>query len=361
MPGFYDANTISAISGEALEMYRFVKFSSSTVVYADALDEDFIGVTLRKVGSGEYVPIKVINAAGTFPAVAAGTFSANAILYLADDGKVDDSTGGGSIKVGIAGKAATTAGDVVTVLLTPWSQIVDTTVTSLTAGENLAVNRLVKLSGGKAVYADAADADFIGWTTAAALNNAAVQVKLINAPGLHTGVATAAFATHALLYVANDGKVDDSGTYAIGYALTAAADADVTVTYLPQPWAEPIDNTIVTFTAGEALAIHRNVKLSGGKAVYADDTDEDFVGYTLAAADNDASVRVKLANSPGLHTGISAAAYSAHALLYLAADGKVDDSGTIAIGVAYDAAGAGDATVTYIPTPWPELMLKTDA
>src|SRR5574343_27922 len=69
-----------------------------------------------------------------------------------------------------------------------------------------------------------------------------------------------------------------------------------------------------SFTAGEALAAFRRVKLSTTSAVYADQADTgNFIGFTLAAG----------------------------ASLYAADDGKVSDTASgAAIGVAMEAAGA---------------------
>jgi len=81
---------ITREAGEALAIYRRVKINSSNKwVYADANDIPH-GVTLQSAASGENCAAQPVNATGTVLVTAAGAFSALALLYGADDGKVDD-------------------------------------------------------------------------------------------------------------------------------------------------------------------------------------------------------------------------------------------------------------------------------
>ncbi len=110
---------ITLIAGEVLEPFRRVKLSSTgrTVVYADQADSDgYIGVTNAEGASAIGDPVAVIlrEGAETIKMVAADSFSANATLYAANDGKVSDSVSGNPI--GTALDAATAAGDIVEVL-----------------------------------------------------------------------------------------------------------------------------------------------------------------------------------------------------------------------------------------------------
>lgn len=116
----YDATTFTGLAGEALEQFRLVKLSSGELVYADSTDTGVIGVTQKACADAERVSVKTILGNGTQLGVAAGTFSDSAALYLANDGKIDDS---GTIIIGYALKAATTAGDVVPYIVSPWPEL----------------------------------------------------------------------------------------------------------------------------------------------------------------------------------------------------------------------------------------------
>ena len=105
-----EGNIKTFISGEALAVYRRVKISGSTVVYADA-GEPWIGTTIEAVAITKPVGIRLRTAAGTRKVSAAGTFSAGAELYGADDGQVDDAAAGQMF--GIAIEAATAADDII--------------------------------------------------------------------------------------------------------------------------------------------------------------------------------------------------------------------------------------------------------
>src|SRR5574343_1415052 len=97
-----------------------------------------------------------------------------------------------------------------------------------------------------------------------------------------------------------------------------------------------------SFTAGEALAAFRRVKLSTTSAVYADQADTgNFIGFTLAAAASGEQVAVALKTAGQSFKAVAADSFSAGATLYAADDGKVSDTASgAAIGVAMEAAGA---------------------
>ena len=109
----YTDNRLSVEAGEALVKYRRVKKSGATVVYADA-GEDAIGVTMKNVASGDMAEVKLFNDGGTFPIEAAGAITANAAVYGAADGKIDDTVAGE--KVGTANEAASASGNVIEVI-----------------------------------------------------------------------------------------------------------------------------------------------------------------------------------------------------------------------------------------------------
>ena len=104
------------IAGEALEAYRRVKLASAvgdTVVYADA-GEEFIGITAAAADLNERVTVNLRSASRTYKVTAAGAFAAGAVLYGANDGKVDDAVSGTA--QGTALEAATSDGEIVEAL-----------------------------------------------------------------------------------------------------------------------------------------------------------------------------------------------------------------------------------------------------
>ena len=109
----YTENGKTFVAGEALAKFRRVKLSSSTVVYADA-GEDSIGVTMENAASGAPVQVKLWNDGGTFLVESAGAITAEADVYGANDGKIDDAVSGE--KQGIAVEAATGSGQYIEIL-----------------------------------------------------------------------------------------------------------------------------------------------------------------------------------------------------------------------------------------------------
>ena len=100
--------------------------------------------------------------------------------------------------------------------------------------------------------------------------------------------------------------------------------------------------------SGEALAIYRRVKLSSGKAVYAD-AGEDSIGVTMHAANDASAVNIKLWNDSGTFPVTAAGTFAIDATLYGAADGKVDDVVLGSqVGVASEAATAAADVIEMI-------------
>jgi len=103
----------------------------------------------------------------------------------------------------------------------------------------------------------------------------------------------------------------------------------------------------LTFTAGEALAQYRRVKLKSGSTTvplqveYAD-ANEKSIGYTETAAASGALVAIRPHNATGNRIATASEALAALATIYGAADGKVSDTSTTAalVGVALEAATA---------------------
>lgn len=109
---------------------------------------------------------------------------------------------------------------------------------------------------------------------------------------------------------------------------------------------------VKTFTAGEALAAARRVKLTAGTAEqveYADAAD-DFVGVTLAAAASGSPVAVKLKNAPGTVEIEAAGVITVNNTIYGAADGKVSmaSTGNDKFGKSLEAASGDGAVIESI-------------
>lgn len=110
---------------------------------------------------------------------------------------------------------------------------------------------------------------------------------------------------------------------------------------------------IVTFTAGEALAEKRRVKIKNGTTTsppeveYAD-AGEQHIGVTEYDVASGGLVAIKLRYTDGTHEITAAGAFAVDATLYGANDGKVDDAASgSAIGKAVEAATAdGDIIET---------------
>lgn len=116
-----------------------------------------------------------------------------------------------------------------------------------------------------------------------------------------------------------------------------------------------VQNGMVAFTAGEALAAYRRVKRSSGSGssvVYAD-ANEACIGVTQAAAASGESVTVRLLSDAGTFKVTAAGAFSVGDKLFPAADGKVDDDNTAggpAEFVALEAASGDASIIEALPT-----------
>ena len=110
-----------------------------------------------------------------------------------------------------------------------------------------------------------------------------------------------------------------------------------------------------SYTAGEALAINRRVKIDSGtvttppEVVYADAGDQ-HIGVTERAAGSGETVSVKLRNFPGTQEVVAADSFAIGATLYGANDGMVSDSSSgSAIGIAHEAATALNDVIEMVP------------
>lgn len=115
------------------------------------------------------------------------------------------------------------------------------------------------------------------------------------------------------------------------------------------------EGPIKTFVASGALAQYRRVKLdSNGELAYAGAADTDCIGITTRPAfAQGEKIGVWLLTSQGSYP-VTAAAQTTSRTLYAAANGKVDDSGTVLHGTALGEtglAGAADDVLEAIVSP----------
>lgn len=116
MPSYVDGNTRTFPVGAAIGANIRVKISSGVLAVAGATDQD-IGVTENETfAAGETVAVRLLSAAGTHKAVAAGAIAANAKVHGAADGEVNDTQATGSFLRGIAVTAATADQDVIEII-----------------------------------------------------------------------------------------------------------------------------------------------------------------------------------------------------------------------------------------------------
>lgn len=116
---------------------------------------------------------------------------------------------------------------------------------------------------------------------------------------------------------------------------------------------QKIDGNTRTFTVGAALAAYRRVRLSAGVLAYAGASDVDSVGVTTRETfASGETVAVDLHSKAGTVEVEAAGAFSVGATLYAAANGRVDDSGTVIVGIALAAASGAGSVI--------EVMLAKD-
>ena len=104
------------------------------------------------------------------------------------------------------------------------SQQLNGHVLTLRAAADLAEDRLVALdANGEAVYtaADTANTAIVGKTRTNCLDGDLIGIETRGTRGTMKLTAAAAIAAEATVYLAADGKVDDTGTIAVGTALHA--------------------------------------------------------------------------------------------------------------------------------------------
>jgi hypothetical protein len=109
-----------------------------------------------------------------------------------------------------------------------------------------------------------------------------------------------------------------------------------------------------TFVAGEALEMHRRVKLNPGATTVVYSDAEDWIGVTEGseAVANGAQVLVRMKTHPGTFKLTCSAAVAAGAAVYGTADGKIDDawgSNAQLVGRALEAGSGDGAKIEVMP------------
>jgi hypothetical protein len=99
--------------------------------------------------------------------------------------------------------------------------------------------------------------------------------------------------------------------------------------------------------AGEALPIARLVRIDATAGfMLADASDTDAYGVTLAACNSGDAPQVwPLSRGGHVMQCTSASAFAVRVILFQANDGKVDDAGTVRVGVALAAAAGANEVV----------------
>jgi len=105
---WFDAGYVPFTASGTVTKHNLVKLSAASTVAQCGAGEAAIGVAMDTVATTLEVKVKLFNAAGTFPCIAAGAIAAGAAVYTAADGKVDDNQTGTGAILGIA-KAASAA------------------------------------------------------------------------------------------------------------------------------------------------------------------------------------------------------------------------------------------------------------
>lgn len=223
-------------------------------------------------------------------------------------------------------------------------------VISIPSGENLAIYRRVRieLSTGKAVYADASDADCVGFalrptdTTVKGKDVASIQMLYA---GISYAIAGEAITKGKQISAADDGKVKDcsAGETAVGVALEAAsADGDqIRVIYFKQTGTGRRAGS--TLTATTTLTAEQS-----GSRFYLSSATEFATTLPAAAAGLEFEFVVSAAPSGASYTIVTASSanvINGHVLssdLNAASDGDLETSGGDTITLVDSKAVAGD-------------------
>jgi hypothetical protein len=117
MPTRNDSGTRTFTTATAIAAGLLVKLDSDEDVSIAAVSEQAIGVMRdESFAAGDAHAVDLLTKPGTVICIAAGAFSAGAIVYGRNGGKVDDTSADSAIAFGKAVTAATADGDEVEVM-----------------------------------------------------------------------------------------------------------------------------------------------------------------------------------------------------------------------------------------------------
>lgn len=124
MSQYVDTNCRTFTADGAIPLYSLVNFASPGKVGVNGLAERPIGVAMREAfADGDEIPVKLLNASGTFKVIAVEALAVGATLYTEAAGKVQDTAQATSLPLFQALEAATADNDVIEVALLPFGGV----------------------------------------------------------------------------------------------------------------------------------------------------------------------------------------------------------------------------------------------
>lgn len=115
MSQYFDTNTRPFTAAGTIAQYARVLVGSGGTITAAVLADQEIGIAMERAASGDVIPVKLRNSAGTHKAIAAAAITRGAAVYSAAAGKVSVSATG-AYQLGKALEAATADGDIIEIM-----------------------------------------------------------------------------------------------------------------------------------------------------------------------------------------------------------------------------------------------------
>lgn len=104
---YVDSHCRRFVATEPIALYSLVKLDGSNRVGVNDLTDTPIGVAMRQAfAEGDEIAVKMLNAPGSFPGIAAEAFSANVLLFTENGGTLQDTAATGAKPIGRSFKAA---------------------------------------------------------------------------------------------------------------------------------------------------------------------------------------------------------------------------------------------------------------
>ena len=117
----YDSGTRQFTADAAIAQFARVTFESDGKVVTAGLTDVGIGVAqVPAFASGDVIPVKLWNSAGTFKMRASEALAVAATLYTESDGEVQDTAQATAVPFAQALEAATADGDIIECVLLPY-------------------------------------------------------------------------------------------------------------------------------------------------------------------------------------------------------------------------------------------------